>query len=131
MGTMDHIRTENSYLLKLRRNVEQEIQNYVYEHPVGMIGSPMTNTAISQGLAKMRECLVDPYWVEVEIRDTFEEASMSAGLSRKCAVVAEDGNGMLVLFDPTQNSFVLAERGEKGLTTFGVGGDAVGCFFSR
>jgi len=53
------------------------------------------------------------------------------GPRRKCAAIADDGKGMLLLFDPTEDSFVLAESGSKGLTTFGVRGDAVGCFLAR
>jgi hypothetical protein len=56
---------------------------------------------------------------------------MTTGPRRKCAAVAEDGKGVLLLFDPAENSFVLAERGSTGLTTFGVRGDAVGCFLAR
>ena len=79
----------------------------------------------------MRGSLIDPYWVEVELRDTFEQIKMSDSERRKCAAVADDGKGMLLLFDPVEQSFVLAQRGVTGLSTFGVRGDAVGCFLAR
>jgi hypothetical protein len=83
------------------------------------------------GLAKFRASLVEPYWIEVEIRDTFEQVGRIEGPRRKCAAVADDGKGMLLLFDPTEDSFVLAESGSTGFTTLGVRGDAVGCFLAR
>jgi hypothetical protein len=118
-------------LSRLRQRVEKEIETYVYVFPDNAIGNPWSDTAIQQGLAKFRASLVDPYWTEVEIRDTFEQVGMTAGPRRNCAAVADDGKGMLLLFDPAEDSFVLAEYGSTGLTTFGVRGDAVGCFLAR
>jgi hypothetical protein len=118
-------------LARLRQHVETELETYVYDFPDTAIGNPWTDAAVQQGLAKFRASLVEPYWTEVEIRDTFEQVGTIEGPRRKCAAVADDGKGMLLLFDPTEDSFVLAERGSTGLTTFGVRGDAVGCFLAR
>ncbi len=118
-------------LSRLRQCVEKEIETYVYDFPDNAIGNPWTDAAIEQGLAKFRASLVEPYWTEVEIRDTFEQVGMIEGPRRKCAAVADDGKGMLLLFNPTEDSFVLAERGGTGLTTFGILVDAVGCFLAR
>ncbi len=123
--------TEHGYLLTLRREVEQEINNYVYEVPDDAIGNRMTETAVADALAQMRGSLIDPYWVDVELRDTFTQIVTSGPAHRKCAAVADDGKGMVLLFDPIEKSFVLAQRGATGLLTFGVRGDAVGCFLSR
>jgi hypothetical protein len=128
---MDSNPTEDGYLLRLRREVEQEIRNYVYGVPDDAIGNRMTDTAVADGLAQMRASLVDPYWVVVEVRDTFDQIVTSAPAHRKCAAVADDGKGMVLLFDPVEQSFVLAQRGATRLSTFGVRGDAVGCFLSR
>jgi hypothetical protein len=117
-------------LSRLRQRVEKEIETYVYDFPDTAIGNPWTDAAVQQGLAKFRASLVEPYWIEVEIRDTFEQVGMIEGPRRKCAAVADDGKGMLLLFDPTEDSFVLAESGSTGFTTFGVRGDAVGCFLA-
>jgi hypothetical protein len=103
----------------------------VYDFPDTAIGNPWTDAAVQQGLAKFRASLVEPYWIEVEIRDTFEQVGRIEGPRRKCAAVADDGKGMLLLFDPTEDSFVLAESGSTGFTTLGVRGDAVGCFLAR
>lgn len=118
-------------LSRLRQRVEKEIETYVYDFPDTAIGNPWTDAAVQQGLAKFRASLVKPYWTEVEIRDTFEQVGMTETPRRKCVAVADDGKGMLLLFDPTEDSFVLAERGSTELTTFGVRGDAVGCFLAR
>lgn len=123
--------TDVEYLSSLRQGVEKEIETYVYECPDDAIGNPWTDEAVQRGLAQFRACLVEPYWAEVEIRDTFDQVSMTVAPRRKCAVVADDRRGMLLLFDPEEKSFVLAECGGAGLTTFGVRGDAVGCFLAR
>ena len=115
----------------LSQRVVKEIETYHYDFPDNAIGNPWTDAAIQNGLAQLRASLIEPYWAEVEIRDTFEQVGMIAGPRRKCAVVADDGKEMLLLFDPAEDSFVLAERGSTGLTTFGVRGDAVGCFLAR
>jgi hypothetical protein len=106
-------------------------ETYVYECPDDAIGNPWTDEVVQTGLAQFRISLVEPYWAEVEIRDTFAQVGMTAAPRRRCAVVADDAKGTLLLFDPVENSFVLAERSGAGLTTFGVRGDAVGCFLAR
>jgi hypothetical protein len=107
-------------LSRLRQRVEKEIETYEYDFPDNAIGNPWTDATVQQGMAKFRTSLVEPYWTEVEIRDTFEQVGVIEAPRRKCAAVADDGKGMLLLFDPTEDSFVLAERGSTGLTTFGV-----------
>jgi hypothetical protein len=116
---------------KLRREVEAAMDTYVYNVPEGAIGNPMPDAVVVSGLEQMRTALVDPYWLEVEIRDTFDQAGMNAGPTRRCAVVADDGKDMLLLFDPVEEEYVLAQRSRNGFSTFGVRGDAVGCFLSR
>ncbi len=123
--------TEIEFLSRLRQRVEKEIETYVYECPDDAIGKPWTDETVQKGLAQLQASIVEPYWAEVEIRDTFDQVGMIAAPLRKCVVVADDGKGMLLLFDPVEKSFVLAERGGARLITFGVRGDAVGCFLAR
>lgn len=123
--------TEVEYLSSLRRRVEKDIEAYFYERPDDAIGNAWTDQAVQKGLAQFRASLVEPYWAEVEIHDTFNQVSMTVAPRRRCVVIADDGKGMLLLFDPVERSFVLAEGGGSGLTTFGVRGDAVGCFLAR
>ena len=118
-------------LSRLRQRVEKEINTYVYECPDDAIGNPWSEGAVKKGLAQLRDSLVEPYWAEVELRDTFEQVRMIVAPRRKCVVVADDGKGMFLLFDPVESSFVLAQRESEVLTTFGVRGDAVGCFLAR
>ena len=127
----DHGHTDADFLRRLRQSVEQQIAEYSYEVPEGSIGQPMSASAGQNQLAEMRSFLVAPYWVEVELRDTFEQVAKDEGMMRNCAVVADDGKGMLLLYDPVEEAFVLAQRSGRRLSTFGVRGDAVGCFFSR
>jgi hypothetical protein len=130
LESMNSVR-EAGFLSRLRREVEYEIDNYVYEVPDDAIGKPTAEAAIAEGLAQMRSSLVEPYWAEVQIRDTFEQIGMSVVARHRCAVVADDRKGFLLTFDLAEGSFLLAQRGETGLITFGVRGDAVGCFLAR
>jgi|HubBroStandDraft_1064217.scaffolds.fasta_scaffold00429_24 hypothetical protein len=114
--------TENEYLSQLRHKVEEDIRSYVYVFPDNAIGNRWTDANVAEGLAQMRASLIDPYWAVVELRDTFDQVRTSNSDHRKCAAVADDGKGMVLLFDPVEESFVLAQRTATGLTTFGVRG---------
>ena len=122
---------DSESLSHLRQSVEKQIDEYSTSFPDWAMGNPIPPERIAAGLDEMRTSLVDPYWVDVEIRDTVEQCRMSSGPLRKCVVVANDRKGMWLLFDPVEESFVLAQRTEMGLTTFNVRGDAVGCFLAR
>jgi len=124
-------RPEHIDLSRLREEIRREIDDYAYDTPTDAIGNPLSNSAISDALSEMRSALVDPYWTTVEIRDAFDQIGATESLKRRCAVVADDGKGMLLLFDPVEESFALAQRVEAGLSTIGVRGDAVGCFLAR
>jgi hypothetical protein len=115
----------------LRALVTKQIDTYAYVLPDSAIGNPWSQASVEKALAEFRASLVDPYWADAEIRDTFDQVRMAEGPRRKCAVVADDGKGKFLLFDPVEDSFVLAELGKTGLMTFGVRGDAVGCFLAR
>jgi hypothetical protein len=115
----------------LRRAVESEIEAYEYSVPPVMVGNPIPADRIAAELAAMRSALVDPYWVEVDSRDTLEQISSDTGPRLNCAVVADDGSGAVLVFDPTQNDFLIAVRHDGGLRSIGVRGDAVGCFIAR
>lgn len=115
----------------LRREVENQIATYQYEVPKDAVGRPLKIDRVDTELNAMRTALVDPYWADVELRDTAEQINSAGIISRKCAVVADDRSGNLVAFDPIENEFLLAIEGEAGLSSIGVRGDAVGCFMAR
>jgi hypothetical protein len=123
---------DSELFARLRREVELEISQYVYEVPPGAVGTPFSPKEIQDQLSLMQGCLVDPHWEEVEVRDSFEQIQTDFGPRRKCVTIAEDESGYVLMFDPAENSYVLAYRnGEQGLGTFGIRGDAVGCFMAR
>jgi hypothetical protein len=68
--------------------------------------------------------------VDIQLRDTFEQVTHEKAAVRRCAVVADDGNGTLLAFDPDDEEFVLIQMGKESLESFGVRGDAVGCFLA-
>ena len=122
---------ENIDLSWLRETVRRDLDEYVYEVPEGSMGNPKSVPDIADELSQMWAALIEPYWTMVEVRDTFEQIGAQEPLKRRCAAVADDGKGIVLLFDPHDESFVLAQRTVSGLATFGVRGDAVGCFLSR
>jgi hypothetical protein len=86
-------------------------------------------------LAAMRASLVAPFWTQIRDRDP----QCGKLVILKVAVVADDGEGYLVAFDPlADGGFVLALREPDPETargihavSCGIRGDAVGCFLSR
>jgi hypothetical protein len=122
---------ETEQLTKLRIAVEAEIDQYVYDIQEGAVGLPWGDDKVSIELAEMRDALVDPYWTEVEIRDTYAQVKEEQGKLLRCIVVAEDRRGYLLLWDPVRRDYFLAQAGEGVPCTIGIRGDAVGCFLSR
>jgi hypothetical protein len=115
----------------LRRTIEQEIASYVYEPHPGAKGTPMPQEWVKQQLAEMRDALVDPVLRSVEIRDSVGQLRGEVPPDfRECFLVADDGEGHELYFDPASNDFVLAYSGDPP-STFNVRGDAVGCFMAR
>jgi hypothetical protein len=120
---------DRDFFLKLRRELDQQILSDVYEHPAGALGSPLPADVISDYLNSMRLCLVEPHWEEVNIC-TSEQAFTGVGVRRMCVTMAED-QGYVLVFDPVEEQYHLAWRSEYGLGTWGIRGDAVGCFIAR
>jgi hypothetical protein len=118
-------------LANLKTAVETEIARYVYSCPPDAIGLPWSSEKISSKLAEMRNALVDPYWLNVELRDSFEQIALPEPVVQRCVVVADDRRGFLLLWDPVKCDFFLAQRSDGLPTSIGVRGDAVGCFLSR
>ncbi|MGP0020461.1 MAG: hypothetical protein ACLPHP_17975 [Candidatus Sulfotelmatobacter sp.] len=51
--------------------------------------------------------------------------------NRAAGEFTDEGKRMLLVFDPVEDSFVLAQHVKEGLQTIGVLGDAVGFFICR
>ena len=119
-------------LLALREKVRSELDGYAIPQadPEGL-GTPLSPEWFEERLAQMRNALVEPYWVDVEARDTAEELKASRPLVRRVVVVADDQLGSLVAFDPVIREFTLIESCDGRRTTMNIHGDAVGCFLSR
>jgi hypothetical protein len=109
-------------LAELRQRVEKEIEGYVYAVPTGAVGNPWSNEKVKRELRALKAALVEPYWAIITNEN---------GERLRSAVVADDGNRYLIVFQPTTGMFVLVERHGANLISFGADGDAVGCFLSR
>ena len=122
---------ESGLPVNLRTRVETELEQYVYSVRSDSVGNPMSDESVSAQLTELRDALVEPYWTNVEVRDTFEQVALKESPRRRGAVVADDRRGMFLLWNPIDNDFFLAQDIRGVLTSLGVGGDAVGCFLSR
>ena len=116
-------------LEELQRFVMDELDSYRYEVPEGALGRPHSDAWVERQLGEMRAALVTPEWRVVEKRDTFEEMNQFPPELRQCVLVADDPEGHELYYDPLEEDFVLA-LGDPP-QTFGVRGDAVGCFMAR
>src|SRR5215472_13840304 len=119
---------DRDFFQRLRSEVERQISTYVYSVPPGALGTPLTADEIRADLNKMRLCLIEPHWEKVHIC-TPREARTGEGVIRKCVTLAED-NGYALVYDPVDEEYHLAWRAEHGLGTWGIRGDAVGCFLA-
>ena len=109
-------------LVKLRRKVELEIDEYVYEVPDGSIGNSWPPDKVERQLSAFRSALVDPYWIDVVDDDKKR---------KPCVVVADDKKSHLLVFEPEVQKFMFVMKQGNDLISFGVDGDAVGCFLAR
>jgi hypothetical protein len=121
---------ESDELKSLKARVKAEIDGYVYSLPENAIGNPWPSDKVAGHLDALKRALVEPYWTEVETRDTFEQVKLNEGPRRRCVVVADNRAGYLLLWDPDCHDFFLAQKVNGALRSFGVRGDAVGCFFA-
>ena len=121
---------DKDFFQQLRRKLDHQISDYVYEVPEGSIGIPFSADQVRDYLNSMRLCLLEPRWEEVNVCNTSEESWTGVGVKRMCVTMAED-EGYVLVFDPVDELYHLAWRGEHGLGTWGIRGDGVGCFIAR
>lgn len=81
---MDEVSQDQEFLCSLRRDVEREIRDHVYPRSEAAVGIPWSEDQIAQGIEKMKNALVDPYWTEVEVRETAEQIEQVSAAKRKC-----------------------------------------------
>lgn len=115
---------------ELRERIAHELATFTYAVPAAAIGRPLSPAAVQESLRQLRHALVEPYLVEVERRDTFEEVTSAAAARASVWVVAHGAPDTLVFYDPERDTFGLARRGARGLITFGVYGDLVDTFMA-
>ena len=118
-----------SDLQALKDRVRQDVDTYQIPAPHSeALGSPLPREWFENGLAEMRTALVEPYLAEVH---DFDEARGGA-FTRQVPIVADDGDAMLLAYDPRDDSdFALVGREGGSLKIYSIRGDAVGCFLTR
>ncbi|MBI5790396.1 MAG: hypothetical protein HZA63_02865 [Rhodocyclales bacterium] len=122
-------------LFELKSWVLEDMQRYLDEYetppPGTTIGTPWSKEKVAAELERMLPCVIDPFVTECFIEDTLEQQNSNPPIRRECWVVAIDRSYGL-LFDPTENNFVLACQSESHeWGTIGVRGDAVTTFLAR
>jgi hypothetical protein len=115
----------------VRRRVEKEIDDYRYAYVPGLVGKPLSEEKVQAHLAALRAALVEPYLAKVARRDTFPAIGRSNPEISECVIVADDGQGTLLAYDPSTCEFLLVAKSGPMLASFGITGDAVGCFMAR
>ncbi|HEY8616704.1 hypothetical protein [Phenylobacterium sp.] len=115
-----------------RRELESEMDRYVedYEPPEGTFGTPWNREKVAAEVAEMRRCLIEPYWIDVDIQDPPHD-HFGPQRSYACVAVAEDPGSYLLVFMPHRDAFLLLSRTEDRWQSLGVDGDAVGTFLAR
>lgn len=86
------------------------------------MGSAWPPEKVERHLSDFRAALVEPYWTNV-IDDDKQK--------KRGVVVADDTKGILLVFEPLAQKFFLVMSKGNELISFGVDGDAVGCFLAR
>ena len=86
------MKIEDSELKRLAIAVRQEIESYVYEVPEHSLSSAWSGEKIYAAIAKMRACLVEPYWIKVDVSDTSKQVSGYVLKKATYAVIADDGD---------------------------------------
>ena len=109
-------------LAELRQRVEREIAEYVSVVPEGSLGNPWPPAKVEKHLRAFRNALVEPYWSNIVDDDR---------RTKRCVVIADEKRGTLLVFEPEAQKFMLAMQKGSGLISFGVDGDAVGCFLAQ
>ena len=125
------MKIEDSELKRLAIAVRQEIESYVYEVPEHSLGSAWSGEKIYAAIAKMRACLVEPYWIKVDVSDTSKQVSGYVLKKATYAVIADDREAVVLVWDPVAHHYCLVQRAGGSASRFGVRGDGVGCFISR
>jgi hypothetical protein len=118
-----------SDLQALKVRLQQELDAYEIPapHPEAL-GSPLSREWFEEGLSEMRAALVEPYLADVQ---DYDEAQGGVFM-RQVPIVADDGDTMLLAFDPRdQTDFALVGREGDTLKIYSIRGDAVGCFLTR
>lgn len=111
----------------LRAFVEREIETYAPEWHEDLVGRPIPDEVIAVDLQRMRQALVQPYWVSAVPFEPKDATDV-----QRFAVVTDDRDGYLLAFDPTTDAFVLLFKNDQGaLHASHLDGDAVGCFLAQ
>ncbi len=118
-------------LQSLAIQVRHEVDTYEIPAPhPQQVGEILPASWFKDGLAHIRDALVEPYWVEA----SDPEAPTAPG-KRRVVVVANDKGGHLVAFDPApptpdDGDFVVLWAHKEEPVISHLRGDAVGCFLS-
>lgn len=119
---------------ELRQKVQAELNNYKTPEPhPETVGLPLPPSWFSGRLAEMRAALVMPH--ASKIRDCVEGTGELVIVD--VAIVADDGQGTIVAYDPAADTYVLATNypdpdttRDVNIVACGIRGTAVDCFLS-
>ncbi len=120
---------------ELRRHCEREVEEYKYDLPESAVGNPWPADKLEAQLRKCKAAIVEPYNLQIELRDTVEQMNAEPPVVCEVWVVADDREGYKVFYNPNTCEFGLAEYnpGDDNdiPSSINVNGDFVGTFMAR
>ena len=120
---------------ELRQYCEREITEYAHGNHKATAGNPWPKEKVQEQLRECKAALVEPYKINIELRDTMEQIKSSPPVICEVWVVADDRRGYKIIYNPKTREFGLAQYtvGDNYdiPLSINVNGDLVGTFMAR
>jgi hypothetical protein len=118
-------------LQQIERTFLDEIDRFELPDPTGCVGIPWSSDRYREEIAKMRECLISPYWCIVMAGNQAGFVGCPYdGNAKHFVALAKDEDDYYLFFDPENQLYALGFEHEGTLSSF-LYGDAVSTFLSR
>ncbi|MFD1986389.1 hypothetical protein ACFSOZ_28535 [Mesorhizobium newzealandense] len=118
----------DALLALIRKEIDEYDYSALVKDRTDLVGVPLAEDVVVAGLARFRGALVEPYWIDVDRRDTIADLESETPVVERCAVVTDERDGYLLAYQP--HEFLLVYRTGDRYVSIGVRGDAVGCYLA-
>jgi hypothetical protein len=115
---------------ELERRLWLEIDTYEYD-PARFVGDAFSPENVQQYIEQLRQCIVTPYVMRFELRETADQIGREKPQYAEYWVVAHGDDEYLEWYDPRFDEYGLAVRGDSEIPiSIGVRGDLVSVFIA-